>query len=274
MQSMLQKVWVVVVAVLLLSVSAGCVKPPTVKLHDIDVVGIDFRKIDLVFALKVTNPNNFQLDFSSLTYGLASDGTEIVKGALASPVMSLSANETTIVRAPISLEYAALAPMLRNIRAGETIPYQFSTAAEFLFLDLLKIPVHLKRSGRMPALRKPAWHFRDVRLVKGPPSWLELSFEVENPNIFELPLEKLSGVLKYGNEIILRIDEPNLKPIPPGKTAMFTIRTRADGSGVTKAFARSIISRRRQRFAFEGSLRVGVPKLLRKMLLEELPKDD
>ena len=265
--------WVVFVAALLMSVSIGCVKPPTVKLHDIDVTGVDFRKIDLVFDLKVTNPNNFQLNFSSLTYSLTSDGVEIIKDALSSPVMSLSANETVIVRAPVSVEYAALAPILRNVRAGEAIPYQFSTTAKFHFLGL-KIPVRLKRSGRMPALRKPAWHFRDVRLVKGPPSWLELSFEVENPNIFELPLEQLSGALKYGNEIVVRINEPNLKPIPPGKTAMFTVRTRADGAGVAKAFTRSIISRQRQRFAFEGGLRIGVPKLLRKMLLEEETKDD
>ncbi len=273
MRTARQKASVVIVAALLMSVSAGCVKPPIVKIHGIDVESFDFEKINLLFDMKVTNPNGFELNFSSLNYTVTSAGTEIVHGALPTPVMNLPANKTSIVRVPVSVELANLAPLLSKIRAKEEIPYRFSTESKFHFLGL-KIPVRVSRNGLMPALRKPSWRFRKVRYVKGPPSWMELSFEVDNPNTFELPLEELSGALKYGDEVVMRINEPNLKPIAPGKTAMFTVRARADGKGVAKAFARRIISRQRQKFTFDGRLKMGVPKLLKKMLLEKSQKDD
>ncbi len=273
MQSTVKKVLVVLAAALLSNALIGCIKPPTVKLHDIDIAGFDFNKIDLVFDVKVTNPNDFQLDFSDLAYCVTSGQTEIVSGALPSPVMALSGNETTVVRVPVSLEFAGLASLMHNVRAGESIPYEFSSTSKFHFLGL-KIPVRMKRKGRLPVLRKPGWRFRKAKFIKGPPSWLELSFEVDNPNVFELPLEQLSGALKYGDDVVLRVNEPNLKPIPPGKTVMFVVRARADGRGVARAIAKALISGQKKSFAFDGRLKMGVPKLLRKMLLEKEPKDE
>lgn len=265
--------WVLSACAMVLPALAGCaIKRPIVKLHDVDVVGFDFQKLDLVFSVKVTNPNDYQISLSSLTYGLASGGLEFAHGSVPKPITPLSANETVVILAPVSVEYAPLAAVLRKARAGEAIPYELTGTAKFGFL-LWKIPVKLKHAGQMPPLRKPAWHFRDVRLIRGPPSWLELSFEVENPNTFDLPLKRLSGGLRYGDETVVRINEPALEPVPAGKTAMLKVRARVDGLGVTKALAKTLVQRRRQ-FTFEGELQLGVPQLLRKMLLGKNGKDE
>ncbi len=260
-------------AAMLLGASAGCIKRPTAKLHDIEVTAFDFRQVDLVFHLAIHNPNSFQINLSALNYGLSSGGVEFATGSLASPIAALSASESTIIRAPVVVEYARLSSVLSKLAAGEEIPYEFHSSATFNWL-IFPIPLSLKHSGQMPRLRKPNWHFRDIELIKGPPSWLKLSFEVENPNAFALPLERLKGTVNYGGHAVVRIDEAQLEPIPPGRTAMVSVRARVDGPGVTKAVTKAILSGQRRRFSFAGQLRLGVPELLRKMLVAEEPGGD
>jgi len=261
------RTWTAAVLALILSAgTAGCFKRPTVSLHDVTVEGIDFSKIDLAFDLKIHNPNNFQISLSSLTYGMASGGADFARGAVAQPIALLSANETTAIRAPVTLNYAELLPLVEKARAGQAIPYQFRSEARFNFLGM-KIPVRMNRQGQIPPLRRPSWHFRKVRLVKGPPSWLEMTFEVDNPNTFDLPLARIHGALTFAGQPVVRIDESQLAPIPAGKTAPLTVRVRADGPGVAKAVAKTFLGERSGRFAFEGALRLRAPPMLRKMLL-------
>ncbi|KKL64813.1 hypothetical protein LCGC14_2161240 [marine sediment metagenome] len=253
-------------AALLAGLLAGCVKSPVLELTGVGVEGVDFKKVDLAFELRATNPNGFRIHLTGVTYVLESEGTEFARGEMRRP-MTLPANQATTVRAPISVYYLDLLPVLRRARGAESVPYQLKADAKFRFLGI-GIPVRLKRSGKMPALRNPGWHLRDVQLVRGPPSWLELSFEVDNPNAFELPLEQLRGVLKYGDDVVVRIDEPKLGLVPPGKSKVFSVRARADGRGVARAFARRLLRGQRQKFTFDGDLRVGVPALLRKMFAQ------
>jgi len=253
-------------AMILSAAAGGCFKRPTVSLQDVTVEGIDFSKIDLAFDLKVHNPNNFQISLSSLTYGMASAGADFARGAVAQPIAMLSANETTAIRAPVTLNYAELLPLVQRARAGEAIPYQFRSEARFSFLGM-KIPVRLNRKGQIPLLRRPSWHFRNVRLIKGQPSWLEMTFEVDNPNTFDLPLARLHGALTFAGQPVVRIDESELSPIPAGQAAPLTVRVRADGPGVAKAVTKAFLGERSRRFAFEGALRLKAPPTLRKMLL-------
>ena len=262
------RTWIALVAGVLLATGAGCIKKPTAKLHDIRIVGLDFHKIDLVFDLAVHNPNNFQINLSALHYDLIASETVFARGTLASPVAALSARETTIIAAPVTIEYRALADVIGKIRSGEPVPYTFDAAMNFDWL-IFPIPLNISHAGKIPPLRKPDWHFRDVRIVKGKESWLELSFDVVNPNTFALPLERLHGVIKYGSNVVVRVDEPSLQPVGAGETGVINLRVRADGPGVTAAMAKAILTGRRDAFSFDGELRLGAPQLLRKMLLDK-----
>ncbi len=254
-----------------LATSAGCIKKPTMKVAGVRVVGLDFEKIDLVFDMKVFNPNGFQIVLSSLSYDLIAGGITLASGRVPSPVVALAARENTVVQTPVSVDYVALAQAMGLARSGQYIPYELKTKAKFNAL-IVDIPLEFSRKGRMPPIRKPNWHFRDVRYVKGPPSRFDITFEIDNPNQFTIPLQRIHGVLKYGDDVVVRIDQPTLEPIPPGATANVVIPARVDGWGATKALQRSLLQRRH--FKFEGELRMGVPEVLRKLFLEETAPDE
>ena len=248
----------------------GCWRKPTVSLGGIEVTGFDLRKLDLLLHLKVTNPNAGALHMDDLTYGLSAGGIEIAKGAAARPIPPLAGRSDTIVPAPVSIDFLNLAPVLNQSRGAESIPFDFAGTATFKVLGW-EVPVRLRRIGEIPPLKEIGWRFVDVDFQAGRPSWLALKFEVDNPNRFELPLSRLRGALKYGDDILLRVDEPKLQPVPAGGRGEFTVKVRLDGVGVTTAVARAVRDRRSKRFRFDGQLRFGVPEMLRALARD--PKD-
>ena len=254
-----------ILLVLLAGGLGGCWRKPTVALGGIEVTGFDLRKLDLLLHLKVTNPNAGALHMDDLTYALTAGGIEIAKGAAARPIPPLRGRSDTIVPAPVSIDFLNLVPVLNQSRGAESIAFDFAGTATFKVLGW-QIPIRLRQVGEIPPLREIGWRFVGVDFHAGRPSWLALKFEVDNPNRFELPLTQLRGALKYGDDILLRVDEPKLQPVPAGGRAEFTVKVRLDGVGVATAVARAVRDRRSKRFRFDGQLRFGVPATLRAMV--------
>ena len=256
----------------LLPAGAGCAfKKPTVKLDDIHVAGLDFQKLDLIFDLKVDNPNPFQISISGLEYDLTAVGERFAEGALPQPVAALGAGQVAHVRAPVALHYKRLLPLLQKLRSAEPIPYEFKTTLTFNLLGT-KVPVPLAHAGRIPALRAPSWHFRNMQLVKGTTPVVKLVFDVENPNQFELPLKQLTGALQAGDKPLIQVSEVALAPVPAGQTATLTIPVQINAAGVARAVAEVLTER--QPLRFEGELRLGSPASLRRMLLGQGDGED
>ena len=92
-------------AFLLLPAGGGCsVRPPTLKLRDIEVAAVDFKKLDLVLDFAVHNPNDYQISFHAFEYAMSAAGATLASGALDRPVTPLAARQTTVIKAPVALE--------------------------------------------------------------------------------------------------------------------------------------------------------------------------
>jgi len=250
---------------MLLLAAAGCAfQKPTVKLHDIEVAGLDFQKLDLAFDFAITNPNPFQISIWGFEYSLAGAGEKFAEGALPQPIASLAAKQTTHLRVPVALLYRSLLPLVKKIGSQEAVPYEMAGKVTFNYLGL-KIPVPVRHAGEIPPLRAPSWHFRDVRLAQGTATVVEVVFEVDNPNRFELPLRRLTGALKSGDQALVSVDKLSFTAIPAGKSARLTIPVSIDGLAAAKAVATALT--RRESLRFEGEMSLGVPEALRRMLL-------
>ncbi len=255
---------------LLTSALTGCgFQKPTLKLRDIEVAALDFQKLELVLDFAVTNPNDYQISLHGLEYALAAGGQRFASGAMPRPVTPLAARQTTVVKAPVTMQFAHLRPILSKLGAGEQIDYQLTVKATFDFVAF-KVPVSLKRAGKLPALRAPSWRLVDVRLAAGAEPTALVVFEVNNPNRFALPLRSLSGVLKYGDQPLLRVDRPTLRAVPAGKTAKLTVPVRLDAAGAARALAAALGSP--QSLRFEGNLELDPPVALHGMLVSGLAK--
>jgi LEA14-like dessication related protein len=249
----------------------GCaVRKPSIKLRDIEVAGMDFQKLDLVLDFAVTNPNAYQISLYGLEYGLSAAGEKFAGGALPRPVAPLAAKEIAVVKVPVALEYDSLLPLLEKSAEGEGIDYELSTQATFDFIGF-KIGVPLKRRGRLPALRAPAWRFREVNWLGEEAGKLALTFEVENPNPFTLVLKNLSGALRLGDRPLLPVDSADLSPVPAGKTEARTVTVGLEASA-TAAVVKAISEPRS--LSFEGTLDLAPPVSLHELLIQGLQKDE
>ena len=262
----------VAVAICCILSAAGCsFKKPTVRLHDIQIAGLDFHKLELVFELKITNPNAYQISIWGLEYALAAAGQQFASGALPQPIAALGAKQTTHIRAPVAVEFSSLRPLVSKLRAREPIPYEFAATTTFNALGM-KVPVPLRHGGEIPPLETPSWHFRDARLVGGVAPVVELVFDVDNPNRFELPLKQLKGFLKCGDRTLLEVNRAALTPIPATGSARLTLPLRVHPAEALAALTQALKQPRSLRF--EGKLLLGEPASLRDMLLGKANGED
>ncbi|MHC4717597.1 MAG: LEA/WHy family protein, partial [Planctomycetota bacterium] len=220
-----------VAAALLALAAGGCsIQKPTLALRDIEVAGLDFEKIDLVLDLTVTNPNEYAISLYGLDYEISAGGRRFGGGSLPRPVTPLEASQTSVIKAPLSVTFRDLKPLAAEATSGKDIEYELTGEATFTLIGL-KIKVPLKRTGKLPALKAPSWRFADVRLSRAALT-AEVVFEVDNPNPFALPLRALTGVVKYGDQPVLRVDQPSLSPVPAGKTTAVAVPVKLESAGV------------------------------------------
>lgn len=246
--------------------SAGCYRKPDVALRDAGIAAMDVRAAQLVFDVEVRNPNEFQVGMWGLEYTLSAVGQELASGALTRPLAPIGGMETSTVRVPVTIEYGRLRPLIDSLRLGEPIRWEFAAKATFNYLGLWR-SVKLRRGGEMPPLRAPTWRFSDLRLTgQGTDATAQLVFAVVNPNGFELPLAILSGALKHGDEVLLRVDHSPMDPAPPRTTARITVPVRLTAPGAAEAVANAMGDSRRVRF--EGELRLAVPAKLKSLLFD------
>ncbi|KKL69338.1 hypothetical protein LCGC14_2115960 [marine sediment metagenome] len=81
-------------------VLAGClggcsVRKPTLRLRDIEVVGMDFQQVLLMLDVAVTNPNDYQISLHGLDYTLTAGDKQFIAGSMPRPVTPLTAMQKT-----------------------------------------------------------------------------------------------------------------------------------------------------------------------------------
>jgi len=251
--------------------AGGCaIKKPTLALRDIEVAGIGFKQVDLVLDFAVTNPNGFPVNLHGLDYELTTGGGRLAGGSLARPVASLEANRSTVIKAPVSMEYRSLKSVASAVGSREAVEFEVAATATFSVYGIdLKVP--LRRSGKIPPLRAPSWRFTDIRLARPGPA-VEVSFEVDNPNPFALPLKAIRGAVKVGDRTVLRVSETTLNPIPPNDKRTLNVPVKLDSAGVLGLLREGLADRRR--LSFEGNLTLDAPVSLHEFLLTHLAKEE
>jgi len=243
----------------------GCrFRTPTVEVRGVEVAAIDFEGLEVVYDLAVTNPNETQLGLWAVTWRLRSGADAIARGSLPRPVTPLSAGQTAVVRLPVDIRYDAVAPLLGGPDRDWPLPCELVGEATFDYLGQ-KRSASFRRAGELPALRRPSWSFRDLRLAAPGEGVLLLTFEVTNPNGFALRLSRLTGTVLAGDEAVVRVDRAPLSAVPAGRTARLVAPVKLTPEAALRAAARAEAAPASLRF--EGRLLMGPPRGLAGMLM-------
>jgi len=130
----------------------NAVKPPSLALTDVRVVGLGFNGQTFLLSFEIENPNGFSLPVESVRYDLRLDGQRFASGSTTCDVAVPALGKTNFGMS-VELDLLHTAPQLLSIvreGARRDIPYEVS--GEF-GLDLPLSPTVRYRSTGMVQLR-------------------------------------------------------------------------------------------------------------------------
>jgi LEA14-like dessication related protein len=97
---------------------------PVVDLRDVRVLGLGTSGGQLEVALGVYNPNGYRLDATRLTYRVfVGDEVSMANGTLDTRT-TVQANDTTIVRIPVSFTYSGLGKAASQLLQTGAVDYR------------------------------------------------------------------------------------------------------------------------------------------------------
>lgn len=120
----------VVATMVALAVSAGACstlgraafKQPDVRVEDVKITGLGLTGGSLDVLLNVSNPNEFRLDASKLTYTVLFDSVQFANGQVTDH-FTVDGSKTTQVRVPVNFTYAGIGAAGGQLLQTGTINY-------------------------------------------------------------------------------------------------------------------------------------------------------
>jgi LEA14-like dessication related protein len=193
---------------------------PTARVVAVNLQNITLDKIDLVFALEVSNPYSVNLPLLELGYALGSGGNRLLDGTV-KPSGSIPARGSQIVQLPAIVQFAPLMQTLKNVRPGSVVPYKadFILALDTPLLGRMDVPV--SKSGEFPVPAMP-----EVEMATFSIGTLSLDqvgatarVQLKNTNQFPLDLTKLGIAFSLAGQDVARTSLASAVNLAPGQSA-------------------------------------------------------
>ncbi len=165
---------------------------PTVTLSDKKLTALDFESADLLFGFKVSNPNPVALSLAGMDYELKLAGHSFVSGNQTRK-MRLAASGDSRIELPVSLAFADIYKGLKDMRGKSEVPYELTTALHINvpLLGKMRFPVTTKGVLPLPSLPKVSLKGITLDKLSLTTATLSIQLQVENPNSFNLGLDRL-----------------------------------------------------------------------------------
>ncbi len=210
---------------------------PTVTVRGATLASAGFEGVTVDVALEVENPNPFALPVARLTHAVEVEGAPAFSGSARSDA-AVAAQGTSPVTVPVFLPYGRIPDIGRRIGEGRPIAYRATGAVGLQTpAGVLDLPVCW--AGTLPLPRLPAFSFEGVDVVGL--GALALTFDVllrvQNPNAFPIPPGALGHHLAVAGAPVAAGDQ-RTPGVPAGGSATFAIPARVNlvgaGTGVVK----------------------------------------
>lgn len=176
---------------------SSVIKEPKLSLHSAEITGIDFTGIDVSCKVNVENPNRVEIPFPNAAWSLSLAGSQFVSGTVEKGA-PLKPGKTVIVDVAFHVDYAnvyqTFVALKEASQSGDKeTDYQvnLSVAFELPVLGPKTLPFTI--NGKLPLLQMP--RFSDMNIALDTIDFKGVSFactfNVENPNVFDIPLPKM-----------------------------------------------------------------------------------
>lgn len=187
---------------------------PGVEVDRVRISGLSFENIDLLFDLKVNNPNSIKISLAAFDYDFLLSGNSFVNGRQ-DKGLNIEANGESIVQIPISLKFADIFQTYQNLKNNDSTDYELKAGFAFDIPVLGDVRVPVIQRGMLPMVKLPNFSIQSLKLDQLTFSGADLTLRVavDNPNAFALNLKKMdyqfavngkswiSGVSQYVKQV-------------------------------------------------------------------------
>jgi LEA14-like dessication related protein len=180
------------------------VKEPKVDFVGAKLSGLSLDAVDLLFDLKIENPNRVGVKLAGLDYDLFLDGNSFVKGNQDKGIEIPSAGAETI-QLPVSLRFSDIYKTFENLKEQGASNYQIKCGFSFdvPVLGVVRVPV--SKSGEFPLIKLPKLSLDSLKLDRLTLTGadLKLGLKLNNPNVFSMVLGGLNYQFKLNKQDII-----------------------------------------------------------------------
>ncbi len=223
------------IAIAVAAITTGCAglqqaldaQQPTVSLESTRIEAIDFDHADVVFDLRIDNPNPFILDLAGFDYAIALEGRDFLSGRFERRI-SLPANGSDTIAVPLTIPFARVDEIVGDLRNRDDIAYEIDVATSVEIATLGERRVRTTETGTLTVPQRPSIALERARIRHMGLSRAELvlGLAVDNPNDFGVTLEHLDYSLAvngqdwaagtYRESIRIGADERTVVELPLG----------------------------------------------------------
>lgn len=180
------------------------IQKPGVQFSNAKISGLSFDKIDLLFDIKIDNPNSVGIDLAGFDYELLLNQNSFISGQQKDEVKIKARGENTI-QLPVSLKFVDIYKTIADLKNKNNSKYQIKCGLNFNLPILGNTRIPISKSGDIPLLKLPKIDINSVKLDKLNFTGADLTLEVKlsNSNSFSMLLNKFNYNFKVnGNNWI------------------------------------------------------------------------
>ena len=173
------------------------VERPAVSFAGAKLAGLSFDAADLMFDLKISNPNSLGIKMAGFDYDFLVNENSFLKGNREEEI-EIKAGGESMIQFPLSLNFADLYQTFQDVRGGDVSTYQLNCGFSFTIPVLGVVRVPVSKAGEFPLLKLPTVNLDAIKLkrlsITG--AELQLIVKLNNPNAFSMLLDHLQYQLE------------------------------------------------------------------------------
>ncbi len=168
-------------------------KPPVVSVTGARVEGLSFTGAELMFDVRVENPNPVGLDILGYDYSVDISGHRVATGTSADR-RPVDAEDAVAWAVPVSVQFASLLSSVASLATEGETTFSFECAVRLDLPFVGEVSVPVSRIGALPLPKPPSVSLAGVSLgsLSASAADLVVKLRVANPNAFLLRLESLT----------------------------------------------------------------------------------
>lgn len=237
---------------------------PEFRVLSSELTGLTPTDAQLETRFEITNPNAFGISLGALDYQLSVNEADVL-GGRQSQGASLAAGEATEVTLPLSLNFAETIELVSGLRGREKLDYRIDAGMS------VNIPVAGQRrlpatvSGEVPIPRIPTVRASNLRLDNLTLSSVDLllTLEVDNPNVFELIIDRFSWEFALNHHRVAGGDARQRVRLTEQGTGMIELPLSVSLAELGRSLSNTLINGEQMDYglSFESDFATGLPQM-------------